>query len=134
MNVADMFGDGMSVSVTVAAVLVCLGVAGAAFGLVAATVDGVKHRDPDRVTDAFPWGYMGVGLAIGAAGFVIASMASSSQAGWSDLRRAVPVLVVASAGYAVLHEVLERRSPHSISWVTPLALSLALGISIALAP
>ncbi|MTB88846.1 hypothetical protein H9L21_12275 [Aeromicrobium senzhongii] len=120
-------------SVLVAAVLVCLGIAGAALGLVAAAVDGVKHRDPDLVTDAFPWGYMGVGLVVGAAGFAFASLAASTDVGWSALRDAAPVLLVASAGYGVLHHVIERRLDRPISWVAPWVLSLALGVFIALA-
>lgn len=123
----------LDIVVIVAALLAALGIAGAALGLVAATVDGVKHRSPDRVTGAFPWGYMGAGLGVGAMGFLLASLATSTQVEWANLRGAVPVLIVASAGYAVLHTMLERRSERPVSWVAPLALSLALGVCIALA-
>lgn len=101
----------------------------AVIGVFLLVARAVKHRDPDRFTEGLPWGYMGVGLVVSFAGFYSArAITTAEMPVLHDLVGLVVLLLVASAGLGVLYGWSESHLKRPIPWVTPVVISLLMGL------
>lgn len=113
-----------------AEVLALVGIVAALANIVAFVLVRPRFQEGQGKPELVSWGYTGVGLTLGVAGYWVAR--GIFEEAWTFAEDVAPlaiVLGVASWGYGSAADWLEARSAKNVPWVIPLIASAALGLT-----